>query len=80
MTQKPLRTREEALADLASKGISIRKWALAHKLHPSVVHDVLKRGRAGRIGQSHNAAVLLGIKHGEVYPDTGPIPDQKDTA
>lgn len=66
MTQKLLKTREEVLEDLARKGISIASWAKANGLNPAVVHGVLKGGRQARIGQSHKAAVLLGIKDGEI--------------
>lgn len=66
MEQQPLKTREEVLAEFARKGLSIAKWAKEHELAPSVVHAVLKYGRPARIGQSHKAAVLLGIKDGEI--------------
>lgn len=68
MKQKQLKTREEVLADLANKGISIRSWALENGVSPSVVHAVLKGKLAGRIGESHKAAVKLGIKSGEIVP------------
>ncbi|MBI3284032.1 MAG: DNA-binding protein [Burkholderiales bacterium] len=66
MEQKQLKTREEVLRDFESKGISIRGWAIAHGIPPAVVHGLLKNGRQGRIGKSHKAAVLLGLKHGEI--------------
>lgn len=65
MEMKQLKTRQEVLTDFASKGISISKWAKEHGLPPSVVYGVLK-DRQARIGVSHKAAVLLGIKHGEI--------------
>ncbi len=66
MKPKQLRTREDVLADFASKGISIRSWAIANGLNPSVVHAVLKGKLSGRIGESHKAAVKLGLKHGKI--------------
>lgn len=66
MQQKPLKTKEEVLADLANKGISIRSWSIANGLEPSVVHAVLKGRLIGRIGESHKAAVKLGLKSGEI--------------
>jgi len=66
MEQKELRTREEVLQDFANKGISIRGWAIAHGMAPAIVHGLLKGDRKGRIGASHKAAVLLGLKHGEI--------------
>lgn len=71
MGQKQLKTREEVLEDFARKGISIAKWAKDHGLHPAVVHGVLKNKRQARIGQSHKAAVMLGIKEGEIVEDEG---------
>lgn len=61
-----LKTRQQAIDELANKGISVRRWAMQHGLSPAVVHSVLKMGRPARIGESHKAAVLLGIKRGEI--------------
>ena len=69
--QKPLKAREEVAADFAHKGISISSWAKAHKITPQVVHGLLNGTLSGRIGQSHKAAVLLGLKHGEIVEDNG---------
>ncbi len=66
MEQKRLRTPEEVLRDFANKGISIRSWAIAHDVSPAIVHGLLKGARKGRIGASHKAAVLLGLKNGEI--------------
>lgn len=66
MKQNQLKTREEVLADFANKGISIRGWAIANGLMPSVVHSVLNGRLTGRIGESHKAAVKLGLKRGEI--------------
>lgn len=65
-TQQPLKTREQVIEEFARKGISVRSWAIAHGVNPSVVHALLKGRLSGRIGGSHKAAVLLGIKHGEI--------------
>lgn len=66
MEQKSLRTREEVLEDFAKKGLSVRGWAIANGLKPSVVRGVLNGRLLGRIGQAHKAAVKLGIKRGEI--------------
>ncbi len=66
MEQKQLKSREEVLADFARKGISIRGWAKKHCLSHSVVNGVLNGRLSGRIGESHRAAVMLGIKDGEI--------------
>ncbi|MCA8060690.1 helix-turn-helix domain-containing protein [Burkholderia cepacia] len=64
--EKPLKTREQVTDEFARKGISVRSWAIANGVNPSVVHALLKGRLSGRIGGSHKAAVLLGIKHGEI--------------
>lgn len=64
-----MKTREQVLEEFSRKGISVSGWAKKHGLSPAVVHAVLKGTRQARIGQSHKAAVLLGIKEGEIDDD-----------
>lgn len=66
MELKILKTREEVLAEFARKGISINGWAKANGIKATAVHGVLKGKQSGRIGEGHKAAVLLGLKHGEI--------------
>ncbi|MDB5931636.1 MAG: hypothetical protein JWR60_3343 [Polaromonas sp.] len=66
MNEAPLKTKEEVLEDFARKGVSLRSWAITHNLSPAVVAGVLKGRIAGRIGEGHKAAVLLGLKDGEI--------------
>lgn len=66
MDQISLKTPEEVLADFTRKGISLRSWALANGVSPAAVSGLLKGKRKGRIGESHKAAVKLGLKHGEI--------------
>jgi gp16 family phage-associated protein len=66
MESSNLKTAEEVLSEFASKGISIAHWAKERNLPPSVVYGVLKGNRKARIGKSHKAAVMLGLKHGEI--------------
>lgn len=73
MKQKSLKTREEVLADFTNKGISIRGWAIANGLVPSVVYSLLKGRLTGRIGESHKAAVKLGLKYGEIVQQQGTV-------
>lgn len=61
-----LKTPEQARAELLRRGISISAWANQNGLSRSLVHAVLKGGRPCRFGKSHKAAVLLGIKDGEL--------------
>ncbi|WP_063533486.1 MULTISPECIES: DNA-binding protein [unclassified Burkholderia] len=79
MTVK-LKTREEVLADFSRKGVSVSSWAKRHGLNPAVVHAVLKGTRQARIGQSHKAAVLLGLKEGEIADDVCDTFDSKGVA
>lgn len=71
MKSQKLLTREEVLADFYRKGISIRGWALKHGLSHASVRGVLSGRLSGRIGESHKAAVLLGIKDGEIVEGSG---------
>lgn len=66
MGQNGLKTRQEALAELARRGQSIRGWALANGLSPAVAHGVLNGKISGRIGAGHKVSVKLGIKEGEI--------------
>lgn len=65
---KPLRSVEEARAEFERKGLSIRAWARQHKLPLGVVYGILNGSPQRRClrGHCHRAAVLLGIKHGEL--------------
>lgn len=62
------RTAAEAKAELERKGISISAWARANNLSGQVVHQVLAGTVKGTRGEAHRAAVLLGMKQGEVVP------------
>lgn len=66
MKAQMVRTLQEARDDLERKGLSIRKWASMHDLSPTLVRGILAGNINYRIGKSHKAAVLLGIKHGEI--------------
>lgn len=69
MEQKQLKTRQEMLEEFARRGQSIRSWAKANGIDPSVAHGVLSGKLSGRIGESHKAAVKLGLKHGEIVEE-----------
>lgn len=58
------KTLQEAKAALDSQGISVRAWAIKNGFTPSMVHMIIRGERGTRIGKSHRAAVLLGIKDG----------------
>lgn len=65
-----IRTAGQARAELERKGISVMEWARANDLSYFVVSQVLNGRVKGTRGESHRAAVLLGMKAGElVAPD-----------
>lgn len=64
MKPRGVKTLQEARVDLDNKGISVRAWAIQNGFTPSMVHMILRGERGIRIGKSHRAAVLLGIKRG----------------
>ncbi|HCD9834318.1 DNA-binding protein [Pseudomonas corrugata] len=57
---------EQARAVLDRKGISIADFCRQHGLNRNLVSDLLNGRKKGRRGEAHRAAVLLGIKDGEV--------------
>lgn len=65
----PLRTADEARAELQAKGVSITKWAVANKFSPNLVFEVLGGRKKCIRGQAHEIAVKLGLKAGEICSD-----------
>ena len=61
-----LLTPEQARADLDRRGKSIAEFSREHDLNKNLVSDLLNGRKKGRRGEAHRAAVLLGIKDGEV--------------
>ena len=61
-----LKTAEQAKSEIKKNGMTIAKWAMKNGLPPSVVYAVLKGDLQGNYGDSHRAAVLLGMKDGEI--------------
>ncbi|WP_432719873.1 DNA-binding protein [Jeongeupia wiesaeckerbachi] len=64
-----LRTPDEARAALEAQGISITQWAIANKYSPNLVFEVLGGRKKCVRGQSHEIAIKLGIKEGEICAD-----------
>lgn len=56
----------QARQRLAALGISAKEWAEQNGLSPSTVYAVLNGQKKCLRGESHRAAVLLGIKEGVV--------------
>ncbi|MBF5004709.1 DNA-binding protein [Diaphorobacter caeni] len=62
-----IRTKEEARAEFERRGLSIRAWARMNGLDSATVYNLLSgRKVVGLRGESHKAAVLLGLKEGVV--------------
>lgn len=59
---------QQARERLSRRGVSMRQWADDHGFHHVLVRDILAGLRAANHGQSHNIAVLLGMKEGELNP------------
>lgn len=61
-----IRTAEEIKRELERQGRSIADLARSNGLRPSVVYDLLGGRIRGTRGESHRAAVLLGLKDGTI--------------
>ena len=61
-----IRTPDEIRAEFAKNGVSIAGWATAHGFNTNLVFEVLAGRKKGIRGQSHQIAVLLGLKEGEI--------------
>lgn len=61
---------KEARARLEMQGISVKDFALRHQLSPSTVYAVINGQKKCLRGEAHRAAVLLGIKQGEIPATT----------
>ena len=66
MRKRPLRTREQARADIERRGISLAEWAREHGVNPKRVYDVISGRNIGMFGESHRIAVLLGLREGDL--------------
>lgn len=64
----PTKTPKQVKADFARKGESVRAWAVANKFNPTLVCEILngKKERKCLRGKSHEIAVRLGLKKGEI--------------
>ncbi len=55
-----------ARQNLVSRGLTVQAFSKQHSLHPSTVYAVLNGQKKCLRGEAHRAAVLLGIKQGEI--------------
>lgn len=68
-----MKTRAQALESIREKGQTVVGWARANGFRPAVVRSLLYGASKGRWGESHRAAVLLGLR-------TGVAPDEREAA
>lgn len=61
-----IRTAEDIKRDLERRGKSIADLARELGLRPMIVYDLLGGRIRGTRGESHRAAVLLGLKDGTI--------------
>lgn len=61
-----LRPLEEVEREFDLKGISKADWAREHGIRPGVVYEIFSRRSACKRGETHRAAVLLGLKDGVI--------------
>jgi gp16 family phage-associated protein len=57
---------QRARSRLNRQGLSVRDWAAQHRLNDRTVYEVLAGRRPCLRGESHRAAVLLGLKRGVI--------------
>lgn len=65
-----LRTPAQAREALEREGRSIADFCREHDLDAFTVYQVLAGKKKGKRGMAHRAAVLLGIKQGEIPATT----------
>lgn len=66
--------RAEALEKLREAGLSIPQWAKANGFSASTVKALLYGHSKGLRGESHKAAIALGLKTGVIVPAEGFTP------
>lgn len=66
--ERRLKTAAEVRQEFQRQGMSIAGWAAKHGLNRNVVYEILSGSTRRRClrGQSHRAAVLLGLKDGVI--------------
>ena len=66
MTQQKLKTAAEARAWLSEQGLSVAEWCRQNGFSRTLVLSVLANGKPCHRGQSHQIAVMLGMKAGVI--------------
>ena len=87
MTQiVPVCTVADVRNELKKRGISVSEWARAHRVSAPLTYQILAGRKVGLRGQSHEIAVLLGLKPGLLgnagelrFAHTPPMTDTADS-
>lgn len=67
MKRKPaVKTPAQVREQFNRVGKPVTQWAREHGYKPNLVYEVLRGRIHGRRGMSHEIAVLLGLKEGEI--------------
>jgi len=61
-----VKTAEQVRGEFARVGKPFTTWAREHGYKPALVFEVLRGRIKGKRGKSHEIAVLLGLKAGEI--------------
>lgn len=61
-----IRSADQVREEFKRKGMSITRWAIDNSYSPQLVFDILAGKRNPTRGQTHNIAVALGMKEGEI--------------
>lgn len=62
----PSRTGPELKAEFQRLGLSIADWARANGFSPGLVYQIVAGRKRCARGKSHQIAVALGLKHGQI--------------
>jgi len=73
-----MKTQEQVKVEFSEAGLSIRQWSIENGFAPSLVYRVLSLKKIPLRGESHNIAVLLGIKKGQLS-DVGVVAQSADS-
>ncbi len=65
-----MKTRAQALEMIRERGQTVVGWARANGFRESIVRSLLYGAAKGKWGESHRAAVQLGIKDGAVINES----------
>lgn len=68
-----MRTPQQVKDEFRRRGMSINEWARNHQVSAALVHQVLSGKKRCVRGQSHDIAVMLGLKEGILSSDVSEL-------